>query len=100
MSEAALLVAGILLFITGFYTGVWIARHSYVDREVPKMITTEKLVTVEKPVVIQVPQAHKPNGASLPVMGGTPRIGTQVLDPIARDEAQRQMDIIGQLPEV
>jgi hypothetical protein len=100
MIEAALVAGGILIFIAGFYTGLYIARHSYVDREVAKIVTTEKLVEVEKPVVIQVPRpepAKRPSGGGLPIMGSSNK--NDVLNPAQRQEAEKMTDLLSQLPE-
>jgi hypothetical protein len=100
MLEAALTAGFVLVFLAGFYTGLWVQRHSYVDREVPKIITTEKLVEVEKPVVIQVPTPARSNGGgNLAIMGGNgPK--SSVIDPGKRAEADRQFDLLNQMPEV
>jgi hypothetical protein len=99
MIEAAALAAGILLFLTGFYTGLWVQRHSYTDREVPKLIPTERVVEVEKPVIVQVPVQPKPGGASLAIMNnGNPK--TNVLNPNQKAEADRMSDLLTQMPEL
>lgn len=100
MSETILLVIGILLFIAGFYTGVWIQRHSYHIREVPKLITTEKIVEVEKPIVIQVPRSAPSQGAQLAIMNNRGGPKGNVLDPIKQAESERMTDLISQMPEV
>lgn len=99
MIEALLLAAGVLLFLAGFYTGVWIQRHSYTDREVPKIITTEKLVEVEKPIVIQVPRPPAPSSGGLPIMGTGSR-KNNVLNPEEKDAADRMSDLLGGMPEI
>jgi hypothetical protein len=99
MIEAAALAAGILLFLTGFYTGLWVQRHSYTDREVAKLIPTEKVVEVEKAVIVQVPTPPRPGNASLAIMNnGNPK--TNVLDPATRAEADRMTDLLTQMPEL
>lgn len=98
MLEAVLIATGLLLFLAGFYTGVWIQRHSYTDREVAKIVVTEKLVEVEKPVVIQVPRATAPSGGGLAIMTGG-RNKSNVLDPAQRAEAEKQFDLLSQMPE-
>lgn len=99
MIYATLLTAGLVsLFILGFYTGLWIARHSYRTVEVPKIVTTEKVVEVEKAVIVQVPKPVPTNTGSLAVMGATPR--TDVLRPEERREAEHMNDLISGLPEL
>lgn len=91
MIEAFAVVLGILLFIAGFYTGLWVQRHSTttIERDVPQIITTEKVVEHEKPVVIQVPMPAPPRE------GGPVLIGArQPLSGPDYAEAQRQQELI------
>jgi hypothetical protein len=99
MIEAAALAAGILLFLAGLYTGIWIQRHSYTDREVAKLIPTEKIVEVEKPVIVQVPMPTKPAGPNLAIMGSN-GAKTSVLDPVRKAESDRQFDLLNNMPEL
>lgn len=83
-------VACIVLFLCGFYTGLYIARHS---REV---ITVEKVV--EKPAVIPMsttqPLPKQP--ASLPVMGKTRHI---IADPTEREQMEHITTLFNNTPE-
>jgi hypothetical protein len=87
------------LFLAGVYTGIWIQRHSWHDREVPKIVTTEKVVEVEKPVVVQVPTPVKGgNGGALPIMGTDVR--SLIADPNQRAEYEKVTQLLSQQPEV
>ncbi len=98
MIEMLLLLVGIALFLGGIYTGIWIQRHSYNDREVPKIITTERLVEVEKPIVVQVPRpAAGSSGGALPIMGIKAK--HDVLNPSERAGAEHMAGLISDLPE-
>jgi len=91
------IAAGCLLFLAGFYTGVWIQRHSYQDREVPKIVISEKVVVHEVPKVIEVPSARPRQGPSTPLMGTNKHV---IIDPTEREEAEKMTGLINQLPEV
>lgn len=98
MDETAIVIGAIATFLVGFYTGLYIARHSYVDREVPKIIERDRVVEVEKPVVIQIPRQAAPQPAGLAVMGTSGQKG-HVLDPKQQAEADRMSDLLNQMPE-
>lgn len=89
------LAAGITLFLLGFYTGIWVQRHSreVVEREVPKIITTEKVVEIKVPELIQIPTREA---------GGMAVIGQnkEVLDKQAAQEARRMQQLINEMAEV
>ena len=91
------IAAGYLLFLAGFYTGVWIQRHSYTDREVPKIVTTEKVVVHQVPQIIQVPIARPKEGPSTPLMGTNKSV---IADPTQRAEVEKMEGLLSQLPEV
>lgn len=99
MTEIYLLTAGIVLFLAGIYTGIWIQRHSYTEREVAKLIPTDKVVEIEKPVIVQVPVAQRPSngGGSLAVMGTGNK--NDILTPGQRQESEKMTDLLSQLPE-
>lgn len=98
MVEIVLLFAAVVLFLAGFYTGLWVQRHSYVDREVPKIIETQRVIEKEKPVVIQVPRPAPANGGSLPIMGSG--ANKNVLTPQQQSEAQHMQELLGGMPEI
>lgn len=97
MNSALLVIGGIGLFIAGLYTGLWIQRHSYTDREVERLIPTDRLVEVEKPVIIQVPQGAPKQGPQLAVMGSGSK--TDILTPNQRQEAEKMTSLLDQLAE-
>lgn len=96
--SALAILGGCLLFLGGFYTGVWIQRNSYQDREVPKVVTTEKVVVHNVPEYIQVPAVRPPQPASLPVMGS--KRNHVIVDPTEREATQRVGELLDQLPEM
>ncbi len=98
MIEILLLLVGIVLFLAGIYTGIWIQRHSYTDREVPKVVETQVVVPVEKPIVVQVPRPASGNGGgALPIMGLKAK--HDVLNPSERAGAEHMAGLISDLPE-
>ncbi len=95
--EVLFLLVGIALFLIGIYTGIWIQRHSYTDREVPKIVETQVVVPVEKPIVVQVPRPHGNGGGALPIMGMKAK--HDVLNPSERAGAEHMAGLISDLPE-
>ncbi len=98
------IAAGIALYLLGFWAGAMLTRatREIVEREVPRVVTTEKVVEVEKPVLVQVPvaPARPPvsgNGGSLPIMGtGTRNI---IADPNQREQLEHIQGLISTTPE-
>lgn len=92
------IAAGCVLFLAGFYTGIWIQRHSITTVEVPKIVETEKVVPYEVPRLIEVPMPQQKKGPSLAVIGQNQ--GTRdVLTPAQKDENQRMQSLLGGNPE-
>lgn len=87
-------LCGVALFIAGVFTGIWIKEHAHevVEREVPKIITTEKAVPIEVPKYI--PTAPREDG-------GTAVIGSIVKNESknAEAEAAKIRSLINQFPE-
>lgn len=95
--SALAILAGCLLFLGGFYTGIWVWRRSERQVEVPKVVTTEKVVVHEKPVVLQVPMGRPKQGPSTPVMGSNKSV---IVDPVERAEAEKMEQLVGGLAEI
>lgn len=96
-----LAACGVALFLAGFYTGVWIQRHSreVITREVEKLISTDRVVEVEKPIVVQVPVPMKQkDGGSL--VWSKPANKSIITDPKKRAEAEGITSLLNSLPEV
>lgn len=93
------ILVGILLFLTGFYTGLWVQRHNreVVVHEVPKIVETEKVVEVEVPKLIEVPMPAKKQGPALVITGQQQK---NVLDPTSQAESQRMNDLLSGMPEM
>lgn len=89
----------IVLFLAGFYTGIWVQRHSreVIEREVAKIVTTEKVVEVEKPVVIQVPAQRPPQTAAFATMGSPNR--SVIADPQERAQMEHIQQLANMSPE-
>jgi hypothetical protein len=93
----------VVTFLLGFYTGRHDARtnREVIEREVAKIVPTERIVEVEKAVIVQVPvfaeQPKQPSGASLPIMGSNRR--NIITDPNERAAADGMASLLSQLPE-
>lgn len=90
--------AGIVLFLAGFYTGIWIQRHSreVIEREVEKIVPTEKVAFVEVPKVVQVPVVQREAGGMAVI--GQDR-GKQIFSK-EEMEANRRMAELSNDPEL
>lgn len=93
--QIMIILGGLTLFLGGFYSGIWVQRNSreVIEREVPKIITTEKVAFAEVPHVVQVPTPAQPKQPT----GGPVAIGqqpTNVLSPERAAEARRMTEVM------